>query len=281
MKRCVVFSVTPCPRSFFGVRGKEALMYLLACVSLLAIAALPANGRADVNWSLSVNIGNRPSKLALSPIDRGNSYDIWAEVISGSYGVSVEFVKALYDRRYDFGEIALMLEIAHSAGKEPSEIATLRRKKLGWGAIAKEMGIHPAALNRAKGDEALFRRYVLASCLAGYYGMPDSKGVLLLAEKGYEFDEIALAANVCAHAQVSFEDVVKARAKGAKWKAVAEKFNVSPLKLGKPPAEQMKGKGKSTDKDKQKSSGTEKENTGKKKKNSKQACPTPCPRRCY
>ena len=255
------------PRFLFSI-------VLLFSLSLAFLVVLPNVCVGVIDWSLSADTPKRPSNLKLSPIDRGNVNTIWAEVIAGSYQVTIDFVNSLYDRRYDFDEIALMLEMAKASKKDPSEIAVLRRNGLGWGAIAQRLGIHPAAMGKAKGKDSLFKRYLLAQRLAGYYGIPDSEVLTLLNEKGYGFDEMAIAVNVCAQSGTPLRDVIAARATGAKWRIVAEKFKMSPAKLTTPPAEHAGEKAKV------KSSAKATEDAGNKKGRSAD-CSKTCPRKCY
>jgi hypothetical protein len=260
-------------------RRAATLAVLFFCAALAFLVTVPVSLAGDVDWSLSAKISSKPSELKLSPVDRGSARELWVEVISSSYGVSVGFVKALYDRGYDYGEVALMLEFSSASKKEPSDVAVLRRKGLGWGVIAKKLGVHPSALKRAKGKESLFRRYVLADRLAGYYRMPDSKALMLLAEKGYDFDEVVLAVNLCAHSGAPLREIVGARAKTPKWKGVAKKFELSAVKLSVPPAEFKKKKAKDEPKGKVegKSSKKEKKESDEKKGAGKKGAKSSCP----
>lgn len=257
----------------YAPRPLSSIILLFSFV-LAFLVVLPGICAGAIDWSLRADVGKKPPQLALSPIERGSVNELWAEIIVSSYHVTGDFVNSLYERRYDFDEIALMLEVAQASKKDPSEIAVLRRKGLGWGAIARQLGIQPAAMERAKGKDSLFRRYVLARCLAGYYGIPDSEVLVLLNEKGYGFEEIAIAVNVCAHSGAPLRDVIAAREKGASWRVVAEQFRMSPAKLGKPPTENPGGKAK----DKNPSKTTE----GTNKKKSRSAdCAKTCQRKCY
>jgi len=74
--------------------------------------------------------------------------------------------------------------------------------------------------------------------------MPDDRPVVLLSEKGYGFEEIILAANVCAHTGSPLKSVVSARQTGMKWRFVAEKHKMSPAKLGTPPGKSSAAKDK-------------------------------------
>jgi hypothetical protein len=288
----------PRPRPFSAVTAVMArgLKILIVFMTFAALAAFPvaSPSRADgIDWSVSKEMNPRPAKLELTPVDRGNAYEIWAGVISSSYGVTVGFVGALYERGYDFGEIALLLELSEASGKKPPDIVVLRKKGHGWGVIAKSLGVHPSALERAKGNESLFRRYVLAERLALYYGLPDDEGLILLSEKGYGFGDIALAVNLCVHSGASLRDVIRTREKSPKWKGVAEKFKVSPANLRVPPAElksrKEKEQGESKEKAKKQGSGKQKtttEKTGgsvKKAPESKRpdGCPQSCKKKCW
>jgi len=230
-----------------------AVAVSLACSSRVSLAA--------VDWTLSPDIPKKPSSVKLSPLDRGSAYDLWAEILVPNYGITIGFVKALYDRGYDYGDIALLMEISLAARKEPSEVVTLKRRGLGWGAIAKRLGVHPATLERAKGNDSLFRRYTLARCMGSYYKIPDNGVLVTLNEKGYGFDDIVLTVNVSAHTGAPLRNVVSARQSGMKWRFVAEKYKMSPAKLGTPPGKSVSAK------DKDKTAGPSK--AGKTSKDSK------------
>ncbi|UCF79551.1 MAG: hypothetical protein JSW03_04725 [Candidatus Eiseniibacteriota bacterium] len=288
MNRKATCDASSAPRgsSGFEMLGRGPVRAALtALVAVLLLAGAAANAAGDIDWSLSAEIRSRPSKLELSPVDRGSARELWAEVIAGSYGVTVSFVKGLHDRRYDFGDIALMLEFSSASGKKSSDVAVLMRKGLGWGAIAKELGVHPSALKRAKGNESLFRRYVLAERLAGYYGMPDEKPLMFLAEKGYDFDEIVLAVNLCVHSGAPLREVVKSREKSPKWRGVAEAFKVSPTKLSVVPEgikeKKAKGEKKAKEKTEQKEKATSPDKAkGKKSNPEKKSAEKGCSRSC-
>ena len=267
-------------KGMFGTRDTKnaaALLFSIVSLSFLALAflvILPGVCAAEIDWSLGADVAKKPSQLELSPLERGRVNELWAEVIAGSYTTTVGFVNSLYDRGYDFEEIALMLEVAKAAKKDPSEVAVLRRKGLGWGTIAQQFGVRPAAMEKAKGKDSLFKRYVLAQCLAGYYGIPDSQVLVMLNEKGYGFGEIAIAVNVCGNSGAPLRDVVATRATGARWRIVAGKYKMASDKLGKPPAAYSGGKAKD------KGSGKATENPNKKKSRTAD-CSKTCPRKCY
>lgn len=280
MRRCTRSTGTKRTKGLLRIGSARHAPKLLLCATLVFSLAVPflviirGVWAGEIDWSLNPDMGKKPPRSELSPLESGSANELWAEVLASSYHVTVDFVNSLYERRLDFGEIALMLDIAQASKKDPSEIALLMRKGSGWGAIAKQVGIHPAEMERAKGKDSLFRRYVLARCLAGYYGIPDSEVLVLLNEKGYGFDEIAIAVNVCAHSGTPLRDVIAARASGAKWKIVAGKFKMSPAQLGKPPAEYPAVKAKN------KGSGKPTEGASGKKARSAD-CSKTCPRKCY
>jgi hypothetical protein len=280
VRSCKIFIVTKLTESVLRIRSTRHAPKLLLCVALAFslvtpfLATLPGVCAGEIDWSLNPDMGKKPARSELSPLESGSANELWAGVLASSYQVTVDFVNSLYERRLDFGEIALMMDMARASKKDPSDIAFLRRKGLGWGAIAKQVGVRPAEMERAKGKDSLFERYVLARCLAGYYGIPDSEVLVLLSEKGYGFDEIAIAVNVCAHSGTPLRDVIAARASGARWKMVAGKFKMSPAQLGKPPAEYLGGKAKN------KRSGKPTGGASGNKARSAD-CSKTCPRKCY
>lgn len=217
--------------------GRRAILILTSCcVCLALLAAAWDDSAAEIDWTLSAKISAKPSKVTLSPAEKGVAYGLWSDILVSKYGITANFVSALYERRYDYGEIAMLIELAQAAHKDPADIAALRRQGLGWGALAKQLGVHPSSIARAKGNDVLFRRYLLAECLGSYYGIPDNSVLILLNEKKYDYGEIALAVNVCAHTGVPLRQVVGARQGGTKWRVVAEKFKLPAAKLGTPPA---------------------------------------------
>ncbi|MBN1503998.1 MAG: hypothetical protein JW952_02925, partial [Candidatus Eisenbacteria bacterium] len=236
-------------RAGASVSRRKTCVFVALAVMTAVVAPLvsaPGESSGAVDWTLSPDIPRKPSSVKLSGLDRGTAYDLWADVLVMNYGVSTRFVKALYDRRYDYGDVALLMEVSRAAKREPENVAPLKRQGLGWGAIAKRLGIRPASLERAKGNDSLFRRYTLSRCLANYYKMPDDRSIVILNEKGYGFEEIVLAANVCAHTGSPLRSVVSARQTGMRWRFVAEKHKMSPAKLGTPPAKSAAGKSSPT-----------------------------------
>ena len=228
--------------------SRSLVAFLFLAAALAPLVSVPAPSSAAIDWTLSADIAKKPASVKLSALDRGSAYELWSDVLVTNYGVTARFVRALYDRGYDYGDVAMLMEDSRAAKKEPEDVAPYRLKGLGWGAIAKKLGVHPASLERAKGNESLFRRYTLARCLANYHKLPDDGSFVLLNEKGYGFDEIVLAANVSAHAGVPLRTVVAERQSGMKWRSVVEKHNMSPAKLGAPPTKSEPGKAKASSK---------------------------------
>jgi hypothetical protein len=228
--------------------GRRAVLILTSCCVCLALLVVAGgDSAAEIDWTLSAKISAKPSKVTLSPAEKGAAYDLWSDILVSKYGITPNFVSALYERRYDYGEIAMLVELAQAAHKDPADVAALRRRGLGWGALAKQLGVHPSSIARAKGNDVLFRRYVLADCLGSYYGVPDNSVLILLNEKKYDFGEIVLAVNVCAQTGVPLRQVVAARQGGTKWRHVAEKFKLPAGKLGTPPARPVPSGGKQSE----------------------------------
>ena len=243
-------------------------------VVLLSSGLLQDASAAGVNWAIAPDVAKKPAKLEISPLDRGSVNDIWARVLASSFNIKTSFVTSLYDRGYDYGDVALMVEIAATAKKDPADIAVLKRRGLGWGAIAKQLGVRPPALEKAKGKDSLFRRYLLAQCLAAYYGIPGGDGLALLNEKGYDFDEITMAVNVSALSGAPLQEVISARSGGSQWRAVAERFKLDPAKAGKPPAASAAGKEQGKDP-------VTPEGKVTKKKGKTADCSATCTRKCF
>lgn len=69
---------------------------------------------------------------------------VFASRISKAYniGVTETDVAGLRSANYGYGEIGLAYELSVLTGKPISEITALRAQKLGWGVIAKNLGVH-------------------------------------------------------------------------------------------------------------------------------------------
>ncbi|MCB0364918.1 MAG: hypothetical protein H6624_12390 [Bdellovibrionaceae bacterium] len=74
----------------------------------------------------------------------------WREAVMAKYEISEEQYKSLQDQGLKGNQIAIVAGLAKESGKSLDEVAKMRTEdKMGWGKIAKEIGVHPSTIGHS------------------------------------------------------------------------------------------------------------------------------------
>lgn len=74
----------------------------------------------------------------------------WQEEVKTEYNLTDEQVKYLQDKGITGNDAVRIASFTKTSGKTLEEVAAMRsEKKMGWGAIAKELGIHPSEIGHS------------------------------------------------------------------------------------------------------------------------------------
>jgi hypothetical protein len=77
----------------------------------------------------------------------------WGSLMQKKYNLTDAQVKALADSKLPESEQVKVAQLAKSSGKTIDEVLKMRvDEKMGWGKIAKTLGVHPGELGRAVSD---------------------------------------------------------------------------------------------------------------------------------
>ena len=123
--------------------------YFAAAVLLLMASACLA---VDYSGSLSIKTGDASLDLSLKSVnDRAASPSGAGEVkteIRQNFSLSDREISFLSKKGYTLAEIYYFASLAKQSWKPVSEVAALRSKGIGWGVMAKRLGVQPSALRK-------------------------------------------------------------------------------------------------------------------------------------
>lgn len=107
---------------------------------------------ADFIAKLNIKTGNAELDLHLSNVnDRAATRAGAAEVrteLKESYFVTDRELVFLSRKGYTLAEIQYFALLARKSGKPINEVAALHSRGIGWGVLAKRLGVHPSDLNK-------------------------------------------------------------------------------------------------------------------------------------
>jgi hypothetical protein len=115
--------------------------FTLACILALA----PTLGRVAIADD-APEVEKVETEEAKSP----TAPEKWASEVQTKYSLTDEQMKKMSDAGIKGPHLAFTAELAKQSGKSVEEIAAMRTtEKMGWGAIAKKLGVHPGALGQS------------------------------------------------------------------------------------------------------------------------------------
>ncbi len=141
----------------FIIMKKQLIIFL--CL-FLAVSTVHAMGSAPPP---GMNTGDAGLDDALRQIEAragepGGEEEIGA-VMKKEYGVTQKEIDALRKRGYRVSEIYYMALLARHQNRRISEIASMHAKGVGWGVLAKRLGVHPGDLNRLRARHHQLERH--------------------------------------------------------------------------------------------------------------------------
>lgn len=72
------------------------------------------------------------------------------QAVKEKYSLTDEQMKAMQDKGIPPNQMAMIAEMAKASGKTTDQVLAMRvDQKMGWGAIAKELGVHPGEIGHA------------------------------------------------------------------------------------------------------------------------------------
>jgi len=241
-------------------RARKRSWLVISAAFLAVGVAWASPGLADFN--ININIGPPPPVVVVrEEVDLG--YNLIFGVVAAELLISREEIVVFYrNYRLPPEDVVLIFYLAKASGRPPIYIHQLRGKGHGWGVIAKQLGLHPSAarwLNKANAHDIYITRVI-----ATRYGLPPER-VLVLREKGYKINEIALAVNVAHQSNRDVAEVFEMRGKGLKWKEIGERHKIDERRVAEP-SEVVRGKGRvEKEKDEEKEKDQKPEPAGKPK----------------
>jgi hypothetical protein len=110
-------------------------------VSVLLVCSVQKVFAADASGTVTVPAQTTPSSSS------------WSSLLQKKYNLTDAQVKSLSDSKLPESEQAKIAQLAKSSGKTVDEVLKMRLEdKMGWGKIAKTLGVHPGELGKAVSD---------------------------------------------------------------------------------------------------------------------------------
>lgn len=82
-----------------------------------------------------------------------NKDEAWTQQLKEKYSLTDEQIKTLHDSGLSYPQLAMAAQLSKSSQKPLDEILKMRNEqKMGWGRIAKELGIHPKEIGQSVRD---------------------------------------------------------------------------------------------------------------------------------
>ena len=107
---------------------------------------------ADFSAKLNINTGNAELDLHLSNVnDRAATRAGAAEIranLKERYSVTERELAFLGKKGYTLAEIQYLALLARKSGKNINDVAAMHSRGIGWGVLAKRLGVHPGDLNK-------------------------------------------------------------------------------------------------------------------------------------
>lgn len=112
-------------------------LFLITLLALSTLLAAPA-------WS--DDSADLEQDTAVTDVEKPN----WHSAIQTKYSYTDEQMKAYSDSGINYAQLAKASEMAKLSGKTTDEVLKMRQEqKMGWGKIAKELGVKPGELGKS------------------------------------------------------------------------------------------------------------------------------------
>ena len=148
---------------------------------LVLLAFTSASFAAEFSAKLNVKTGDSNLDLSLSNINtQARTSDGAKQVradIRQNYSLSDREINFLSKQGYTLAEITYLASLAKAGGKTVTSVAALRSQGVGWGVLAKRLGVRPDALRK------LIVREKKAGKIKVYEEKAEIKGKPMLQER--------------------------------------------------------------------------------------------------
>ncbi|WP_413289339.1 hypothetical protein [Bdellovibrio sp. HCB337] len=79
--------------------------------------------------------------------------EMWNQQLKEKYALTDEQIKTLHDSGISYPQLAMVAQLAKSSQKPLEDVLKMRtEQKMGWGKIAKELGVHPREIGQSVRD---------------------------------------------------------------------------------------------------------------------------------
>ena len=123
----------------------STILLLLFATTSFAMGTAPKTG---------IKTGDKALDKALMEIDKLAAKPEGIKeiegVLIGGFSITRKEIDSLRKRGYRLTEIYYLSLLAKQSGKKVNSVAALHAKGVGWGVIAKRLGVHPGDLNRLR-----------------------------------------------------------------------------------------------------------------------------------
>jgi hypothetical protein len=118
----------------------------------------------------------------------------------------------------------------------PEDIWEMRRRGMGWGEIAKEIGMHPGTFNKMRNAGEFDVNHIWRDSVSGGFGL-DANTVQRLRNMGLTWQDISTASVLSAESGRSIWQVVDLYRSTRNWSTVASRLGVSQARMNNRVAE--------------------------------------------
>jgi len=79
--------------------------------------------------------------------------EVWTQHLKDKYALTDEQIKTLKDSGISYPHLAMVAQLSKSSEKPLEDVLKMRtEQKMGWGKIAKELGVHPKEIGQSVRD---------------------------------------------------------------------------------------------------------------------------------
>jgi hypothetical protein len=145
-------------------------MKKLILLSVSIVLALSAVSYAvDFKANLSIKTGDASLDLHLRDINNRASTATGADEVRSdlrtNFSLADREILFLSRKGYTLAEISYLALLAKQTGKKINDVAAIHSQGIGWGVLAKRLGVHPSDLNKLrvqqkKQEKAIVREWI-------------------------------------------------------------------------------------------------------------------------
>ena len=141
-----------------------------------------------------------------------------------------------------YADLPASLSLGKAGGVDWRKVAQLRQKKLGWGQIAHELGVHPGTFNKLRQQLGLgadkkggggIEAGPWVLILSKYYGLQPAE-IEDLVRRGIPLAEVTFALNAAARSGRNVEEILRLKKQLGSWEKVAASLGLKGELLASP-----------------------------------------------